>query len=328
MATRREFIKGGIKAGCAAGIATALTGTRIHGTSAATATPPAVPGQEHPIRIGGPLFFSDEDPEAWARHARELGYTAVYSPQCDMNDADRIKAIVRACEENGIVIAEVGCWNNMMDARPGAADKNIAAVTEALALADELNAKCCVNIPGSFAEDPWYGPAPQNLTKEFFDQAVENAHKIIDAVKPKRAKFAYEITGWGIPSDTDGYLRMIGAIDRKEFGVHLDVCNMVNCPSKFWGTTDLVNDAFNRLGGKMVSSHAKDLVWEVEMNIHFVECAVGEGKVDIATILKRLSQLPSDVPFMIEHMSNEEEYTRSRENIFKIAKANGVQINK
>lgn len=279
-----------------------------------------------PVRLGGPLFFSEDDPDLWARHARELGYGAVYAPACRLDDRSRIEAIRKACAENDLIIAEVGRWVNMLDSRPGESEKNLKTVTEGLALADELGAKCCVDIAGSFAESPWYGPDPKNLTEEFFERAVENARKIIDAVKPKRAKFAYEITGWGNPTDTDSYLRMIGAIGRDEFGVHLDVCNMVNSPQKFWNTTEMIRDAFKRLGPKMVSSHAKDLRWEVEMNIHFVECVAGEGKVDLAAILRGLADLPHDVPFMIEHMNSEEEYTRSRENLKKIAAENGIPV--
>ena len=44
--------------------------------------------------------------------------------------------------------------------------------------------------------------------------AVENARRIIDAVKPKRAKLAYEMMGWALPDSADSYLRMIKAVDR------------------------------------------------------------------------------------------------------------------
>ena len=37
------------------------------------------------------------------------------------------------------------------------------------------------------------------LSQKFFDAAVENARKIIDAVKPKRTRFTYEAMGWAWP---------------------------------------------------------------------------------------------------------------------------------
>ena len=53
----------------------------------------------------------------------------------------------------------------------------------------------------------WYGPHPDNLSPKFFDMAVENARKIIDAVKPKRAKFCYEMMGWTLPDSADASRR-------------------------------------------------------------------------------------------------------------------------
>lgn len=323
MANRREFLKGG----CAAGMiglglfGGSERGRTLRGAEKNAKTPLSIP---HPIRVGGPVFDAGEDYREWAAAARRLGYRAVYAPDVALNDREGIDTVKAACAENDLVIAEVGRWNNLMDRRADEAKKNLDSVIEGLMLAEELNARCCVNIPGTFAEDPWYGPDPKNFSDEFFDLAVENARKIIDAVGPKRTKFAYEITGWGIPNDPESYLRLIRAIDREGFGVHLDVCNMVNSPTRFWGTTAFINEAFDKLGDKIVSCHAKDLRWEVEMNIHFVECVVGEGKVDIAALLKRLANLPADVPLMIEHMKNEEEYSRSRENIFRIAAENGL----
>ncbi len=279
-----------------------------------------------PVRLGAPLFFSDEDPPAWARRARELGYGAVYAPGCRLGDRARIDAINAATEKENVVIAEVGRWVNLADRDPEKRKKNLDYVTEGLALAEELGARCCVDIAGSMAEEPWFGPDPGNLTDDFFDLAVENARKIIDAVKPRRTKFAYEMSGWAYPYDVDSYLRLIEAIDRPQFGVHVDICNAVNDPWKFWGTSALINDIFDRLGDRILSCHAKDIRWVAEKNIHFVECVCGEGNVDWGTALRRLAALPQDVPLMIEHMSGEAEYLRSRDYLQETARENGVEI--
>ena len=89
-------------------------------------------------------------------------------------------------------------------------------MTEGLALADEIGALCCVDIAGSKNEEVWYGPHPDNLTREFFDAAVENARKIIDAVKPRRAKFCYEMMGWAVPNSPSSCLRLIQSVDRAQ----------------------------------------------------------------------------------------------------------------
>ncbi len=162
--------------------------------------------------------------------------------------------------------------------------------------------------------------------REFFDAAVENARKIIDAVKPQRTKFCYEMMGWALPDGVDSYLEMIKAVDRQAFGVHLDPCNLINSPSRFYGNTVLLQDCFDRLAPWITSCHAKDLRWEAEMNIHFVEVTVGTGSLDYDTYLKRLAALPGDVPLMIEHMQGEAEYTQSREYLFTRGQQIGVKF--
>ena len=289
-------------------------------------TSPTTTSQKKPVRIGAPTFFPEDDPQAWARNAREQRYRAVYAPNVSLNDADRVKAFRDAAEQNDLMIAEVGRWCNLMDADEEKRKANLAAVTEGLALADELNAKCCVDIAGSFNTESWFGPHPKNFSEEFFDLAVENARKIIDAVDPKRAVFAYEMMGWAMPDTAENYLQMIKAIDRKGFGVHLDVCNMINSPEKFWGNTQLIDNAFDLLGPYIASAHAKDLRWQTEMNIHFVECPLGEGVLDYVTLLKRLAMLPNDVPLMIEHMKDKAEYEKCLDFLYATAPKAGVAL--
>ena len=213
---------------------------------------------------------------------------------------------------------------NLMDVDPEKRKKNHAFVTEGLALADEVGARCCVDIAGSFNKKVWFGPDPKNFSQEFFDAAVENARKIIDSVKPKRSKFAYEMMGWARPDSADSYLALLKAVDRPAFAVHLDPCNAINCPERFYDNTALLNECFDKLGPHIVSCHAKDLTWDVEMNVHFREVVLGTGCLDYKTFLTRLAKMPGDVPLMIEHMKGKEEYDRSREYVFAVGKEIGV----
>ena len=164
------------------------------------------------------------------------------------------------------------------------------------------------------------------MSRRFFDDAVENARKIIDAVKPTRTKFTYEAMGWAIPDGPESYLKLIKAVDRPGFGVHLDPCNMINSPERFYNTTALINECFDKLGPWIVSCHAKDLTWDVEMNVHFREVCIGTGSLDWATYLKRLASLPGDVPLMIEHMKGAEEYDACRNRLLEVAKTVGVSF--
>lgn len=279
-----------------------------------------------PIRLGAPVFNAGKDPEELALAHRKLGMRAAYCPPVALNDTQRIRALQRAFAKHDVVIAEVGRWKNLLDPDPVARRANMDFVIEGLALADEIGARCCVDIAGSYNADVWYGPHPDNVTEKFFDAAVENARKIIDAVKPKRAKFSYEDMGWSLPDSPDSYVRMIKAVDRPAFGAHLDPCNLINSPDRFYHNSKLLNECFDKLGPWIVSCHAKDVAWDPEMQVHFREVVLGTGKLDYATYLRRVAQLPHDVPLMIEHMQGADQYAQSRQYVFAVGKRIGVRF--
>jgi sugar phosphate isomerase/epimerase len=267
-----------------------------------------------------------QDPEELTLAHRRLGYRAAYCPAVDLKDTTRIRDFERGFLKHDVVIAEVGRWVNLLDADTTKRAKNLHLVTEGLALADAIGARCCVDIAGSFHPTIWYGPDPRNLTAEFFDATVENARKIIDAVRPRRARFCYEMMGWSLPDSPDACLKMIKAVDRPAFAVHLDPCNLINSPQRFYHNTELLDECFDKLGEWIVSCHAKDLAWDVEMNVHFREVPLGVGRLDYATYLRRLAALSGDVPLMLEHMKDQAEYTRCRTHVMAVGKKLGLRF--
>jgi sugar phosphate isomerase/epimerase len=288
-------------------------------------TPPANSGFRL-IRLGGPAFAATEDPEGLALAHRKLGYRAAYCPNVSLNDTDRIRALTDAFAKHDVVIAEVGRWCNLLDSDPDKRRKNLQVVTDGLALAEAIGARCCVNIAGSFSPTSWFGPHPDNLSPKHFDASVENARKIIDAVKPKRARFAYEMMGWAWPDSPDNCVKLVKAVHRPAFGAHLDPCNLINSPEKFYQNTALLNECFDKLGHWIVSCHAKDLTWDVEMSIHFREVVPGKGALDYPTYLRRLAELPRNPPLMLEHLATAEEYTAARQYLFEIGRKAGLRF--
>jgi sugar phosphate isomerase/epimerase len=212
----------------------------------------------------------------------------------------------------------------MLDPDPAKRADNLKYVTERLALAEAVGARCCVDIAGSYHDKIWYGPHPRNFSQQFLDATVENCRKVIDAVKPKRTKFTIEMMGWAIPDGPAPYAKLLKAIDRPAFGVHMDICNAVNSPDRFYRNAEFIAESFKMLGKWIASCHAKDLKWEVEMNVHFVEVIPGRGSVDYAAYLKNIAALPVDAPLMLEHLKSADEYEEGRKYIQKVAAASGV----
>ena len=67
----------------------------------------------------------------------------------------------RAFAKHDVVLAEVGRWCNLLDADPVRRAANLKNVSEGLALAEALGARCCVDIAGSYNAKSWFGPHPQ-----------------------------------------------------------------------------------------------------------------------------------------------------------------------
>lgn len=280
-----------------------------------------------PVRLGGPIFMDSDDPDSLAREHRRLGYSAAYCPEiANLKDADLIRRIEKAFTAENVCIAEVGAWKNMLDSDAEKRRRNIEYVVQRCALAEAIGARCCVDIAGSYNPETWYGPNPRNLTDEFFDATVANCRHVIDAVKPTRTRFTIEMMGWSLPDGPDAYLELIRAVDRKAFGVHLDVCNGINSPRRYYNNTAYIEECFQKLGPWIVSCHAKDLKWVVELNVHFLEVCPGRGQIDYKAYLRGLSGLGRDTPLMLEHLATAIEYDEGREYILKVGKEIGVHF--
>ncbi len=278
---------------------------------------------QKPLRLGGPVFLKSDDPVELAKEHRRLGYSAAYVPKVELKDTTRISALRKAFAEQNVLIAEVGAWVNMLDQDAEKRKKNIAYVTERLALAEEIGALTCIDIAGSYNPKHWDGPDARNLTKEYFDATVENCRSVIDAVKPKTAKFALEMMGWSLPNDADSCLRFIKAIDRPAFAAHIDIANIINSPERFYQNTALINDTFRKLGKWIVSCHAKDVVGK---DVHFAETMPGRGGMDYAAYLRNVTALPHEVPLMLEHLRTSEEYDEARLYVMKVAQEINIPL--
>jgi len=278
-----------------------------------------------PIRLGGPIFLNSTDPAELAQEHRRLGYSAAYCPQiATLKDQNLLRAIEAAFAAENVCIAEVGAWKNMLDPDADKRRQNLEYVVERCALAEAVGARCCVDIAGSYNPDSWFGPDAKNLSKEFFDTTVANCRHVIDSVKPTRTRFTIEMMGWNLPDGPDSYLELIHAVDRKAFGVHLDVCNVINSPRRFYENTACIDECFEKLGPWIVSCHAKDLKWVIELNVHFLEVIPGRGQIDYRAYLQGISKLGRETPLMLEHLKTAAEYDEGREYIFKVGKAAGV----
>jgi sugar phosphate isomerase/epimerase len=276
------------------------------------------------LRLGGPIFDTYKDPGEWARAHKALGYSAAYCPVDADADEVLIRDYVQTARKNNIIIAEVGVWNNPISRDESQRTVAIEKCQQFLHLADHIGAQCCVNISGSRGEQ-WDGPDADNLTPATFDLIVETTRTIIDAVSPKQTFYTLETMPWSYPDSADSYVRLVKAIDRPQFAVHLDPVNLICSPQRFYGNAELIRECFLKLGPKIKSCHAKDIILLPRLTTHLDEVRPGLGGLDYSAFLTELSKL-SDIPLMLEHLQKPEEYTASAEYIRTIANKNNLSF--
>jgi sugar phosphate isomerase/epimerase len=278
------------------------------------------------MRLGGPVYVSfDKDPEGWANAHRLAGYRAAYVPLKPDADDATIARFQQVCADYDLVIAEVGAWSNPIspdaEIRTAAREKCVRA----LELAERVGARCCVNIAGAMGEQ-WDGPHPDNLTDATFDRIVASVRDIIDAVGPTTTFYTLEPMPWIYPDSPDSYLRLIEAVDRERFAVHLDPVNMINSPERCFKNADFLRECFARLGPRTVSIHAKDINLSGKLTVHLDEARPGLGVLDYETFLTEADKLDADVPFLLEHLPAAEDYAEAAAYVRAVAARIGVTL--
>jgi sugar phosphate isomerase/epimerase len=294
------------------------------------------------IRFGGPVFWkqtraagSDEshgaaadDPVLLAKAHRAKGYTAGFAPPVDRRDTARVAAIREAFAAEGVLIAEVGYWENLVDTDPETRQYHRQQMVETLALADALGARCAVDIFGSYCHG--HGSSqhvPANFSTDAFDEAVQMARYFLDTVQPQTACFAYEIFPFNMVDSPQMIARLIQAVDRPKFGVHLDLVNLINSPRAYWGSGDIMRECVRLFGDRIVAAHLKDIRMQAPaISVLLEEVVAGQGGLDMATYVRELHRLPHDVPALMEHLPSEAEYDQAAAYIREVAVAEGIAL--
>ena len=278
------------------------------------------------VRLGGPVFEEANTPDSWVSAVKKRNYRAAYCPLKPGASSDEILAYEKAAKKADIVISEVGVWINLISPDEAIRKDAIAKTKAALHLAEAIGANCCVNVSGSKNPEHWAGPHKDNLTEDTFDEIVQTTRNIIDEVKPSRTYFALEPMPWAYPDSPDNYLKLIKAIDRKQFGVHLDPMNLIVSPQLFYKSGGVIKECFNKLGPYIRSCHGKDIVLREDIYTpQLTECRPGLGSMDYAVFLNELSKL-KDIPLMMEHLNTAEEYDLAAAYIRSVAKGEGILI--
>jgi sugar phosphate isomerase/epimerase len=271
-------------------------------------------------------YFSDSDPGNYVAECKRWGYRAAPAPSVRIHETEKLHAIASEFSGAGVKIAEVQAWVSALDPRPDIRRENVDFIIESLAIADELDAACCVTVAGTLddrsdiASDT---PHPDNFMNSTLEAVVDWVKRVLLMANPRRTKLALEMSPWTSLDGPEAYLQILKAVDHTALAVHLDPSNAILTPRIFWSTTDLLNRCFDMLGPWIVSCHAKDLYYGSVLNlrhVNFVEVIPGRGVLDYRTFLRRIEKISPKLPVIMEHLPTAEDYAEGAAFIRGIAK--------
>ncbi len=258
------------------------------------------------MRLGIAKTLEHHSPKEWAEKHSALGLSAVCFPVNCNAEKQKIIDYKQAANDYGLVIAEVGAWCNLLDNDPQKAKDNLKYCLRTMEMADKIGAKCVVNISGSLSNKFWDGGAQGNYTRETFDKVVSLIQKIISV--SENCPYTLEPMPWMIPYDVENYLAVLQAVNDSRFAVHMDAVNMIYTPKKYFFQREYLNEIFGKLGTRIVSAHLKDLKLSNRLPFQLSECAPLTGDFQTLRYLKLLEEQNKEMPVIIEHLDNTEDY--------------------
>jgi sugar phosphate isomerase/epimerase len=275
------------------------------------------------MRLGSPIFEKYDTAEEWVAILRRAGFRAAYCPVESGASPDRVREFANAAARAEIVIAEVGAWSNPLSPDDAIRKPALEKCQKALALAEEIGARCCVNIAGSRGAK-WDGPCSEDLTPATFDLIVASVREIVDAVRPTRTFYTLEPMPWMFPDSAESYLELLRAVDRPGLGVHFDPVNLINSPERYFRNGAFVRDFVAKLGPRIRSVHAKDILLQDRLTVHLDEVRPGLGQLDYPAFLGAVESLGGDVPVLLEHLPKAEDYVAAAEYVRGVAREAGI----
>ena len=261
------------------------------------------------MRLGTSSPLKHGSPEEWAENQVKLGCSAVVFPVSSSKPENRVIAYKEAADKAGLMIAEVGIWKNALSADPDERRANMDYCVEQLRLADFLNARCAVNVAGSFGP-VWDGGYRENFTDDAFNKTVSMVQEIIDRADPKNTFYTLEPMPWMIPTSPGEYVKLLEAVDRDRFAVHMDIINMINSADRYFHPEEFVDECAELIGDKIKSCHIKDVHLSERYTIRLEECGPGDGEFPLRYYVSKMHELDPDMPVILEHLNTDEEYIK------------------
>ncbi len=261
------------------------------------------------MRLGTSSPLKHKSPQEWAENQVKLGCATVNFPLNCNDEEKKIIAYKEAADKAGLTIAEVGIWRNALSGNAEEKQANMDYCINQLRLADFLGARCAVNVAGAFGPR-WDGGYKANFTDDAWKKTVSMVQEIIDIANVKNTYFTLEPMPWMIPTGPQEYIRLIEAVDRDCFAVHMDIINMTNSADRYFNAEEFIDECAEVLGKRIRSCHIKDVHLNERYTLQLEECGPGDGEFPLRHYVEKMNEIDPDMPVILEHLNSDDEYLK------------------
>lgn len=242
-----------------------------------------------------------------ASWVRELGFSVIgvdLEPAASI-DRDGCARVRTLLEGEGVSIGQVWSVGTPL-VRPdrGESAAHLRILRERIPLAAALGCRVLLTEAGGMhPESSWY-PHPENHG----GAALERLTKALQEIGPYAAEhgvvIAPEMSLMTILSTVDRAMTLMKEVGHPGVGINFDAANILD-PLSLYRSGDFIDDAFDRLGSRIVNVHAKDAAArDVPLIVHLEERPAGQGVLDYERLLRRAASLPEWTCIVVEHLTD------------------------
>lgn len=246
----------------------------------------------------------------------------------DMGDAELNKAR-DDFETAGVIAAQTGGYCNLISVDEGHRRECVVSVRRLLEKAERVG--CRSVVVGGGHRDPSvptdiFSAHPENWSDYATDLLAESCREVLDG-------WASDTTGLVIetwvmtPVDSPRAARKLASsVNHQNFGILFDPVNMMNLDRHF-RTGDLIAECVNEFGEWIELVHLKDTrIMADRFTYHMAEVPIGDGNMDYPRLLRELTSIGEDLPLIVEHLANLDDYIQAITRIRSIAADEGIEF--
>lgn len=258
-----------------------------------------------------------------------LGVSAAPIPaDKPLSDAELL-ALRQKYAAAGITPVQTNGYCNLVATDEAVRLENIAATRELLRKADLAGSRAVVVGGGHRdAKVPRdvFSAHPDNWKPETVELLAKSCRAILDGLDLKTVKLTIE-TWVMTPLDSpQAVKRLVELVDHPNFGILFDPVNMMNLERHF-RSGPFIAECFAAFGDAIVLVHAKDTGLQPEhFTYKMAEVPIGTGQLDYNELLRQMATREKDLPLVIEHLGQPEEYAAAVRHLRGIAAAEGLSF--